>query len=91
LKTILFFRDSNGVLCLLLLLKRVKRALVLSVSVNLDSRDTQTLFLMMLKRLKELDKSIIRDPVFIPSQLFPTSSPLRYVAGKAKNVLPLSS
>ena len=61
-----------------------------SVSVNLDSRETQTLFLMMLKTLKELDKSIIRDPltltrtrpVSIPSQLFPTSSPLRYVASR---------
>jgi len=43
---------------------------------------TQTLFLMMLKRLR-FDKSIIRDPVSIQSQLFSTSSPLRYVAGKA--------
>jgi hypothetical protein len=43
---------------------------------------TQTLFLMMLKRLR-FDKSIIRDPVSISSQLFSTSSPFRYVAGKA--------
>ncbi len=43
---------------------------------------TQTLFLTVLKRLR-FDKSIIRDPVSIPSQLFSTLSPLRYVAGKA--------
>ncbi len=41
---------------------------------------TQTLFLM-LKWLR-FDKSIIRDPVSIPSQLFSTSSPLRYVASR---------
>ncbi len=59
------------------------------MSVNLIL-GAQTLFLMMLKGLKELDKSIIRDPltltrtrpVSIPSQLFLTSSPLRYVASR---------
>jgi hypothetical protein len=68
-----------------------------SVSVNFDSRDTQTLFLMMLKGLKELDKSIIRDPltltrsrpVSIPSQLLLTSSPLHYEASRLFK-LPLS-
>ena len=50
-----------------------------SVSVNLDSRDTQTLFLMMLKGLKELDKSIIRDPLTL-TRSRPVSHPVTFIS-----------
>ena len=50
-----------------------------SVSVNLDSRDTQTLFLMMLKGLKELDKSIIRDPLNL-TRTRPVSHPVTVIS-----------
>ena len=59
------------------------------MSVNLIL-GAQTLFLMMLKGLKELDKSIIRDPLTLtrtrpvshPVTVLLTSSPLRYVASR---------
>jgi hypothetical protein len=60
------------------IIEKSKKGRMFSVSVNLDSRDTQTLFLMMLKRLR-LDKSIIRDPLTL-TRTRPVSHPVTVIS-----------